>query len=187
MTMENEVKFVLNCSDDCINDIKSLMSEYKNSFEYKITQYYKDEIRVRRLKKIKENGLHIGNTENEYIFTYKLKIDNQRRIEIEKEISSYEFNKIKNVSKSFIEKYRYKFFNENNIWDIDIYHSNDGDKLIIAECELPQNISYPKYIPESIRKNILFEVSNNDKRFNNKNLSEIKNIKELINDVYNNE
>ena len=78
-------------------------------------------------------------------------------------------------------------------WEIDFFYEDENilPYFVMAEVELPENLSAPPYIPDFIKENLLYEVPVNDNRFYNVKLRDIEYTKkiyqELLNGVNNEE
>jgi len=117
----------------------------------------------------------------EYYFTFKITANKGRIIEIEKKIDRRDFDDLWEQALNKLEKTRYCIMDsDKQLWEVDFFKNHTGENYFcMAELELPENQLKPKFIPNFIEKNLLYEVELKDSRFSSKMLADIKYATEL--------
>ena len=168
MNLEIERKFLL----------KSIPDEEPIE-KIKIDQWYlKKGSTWRRVRKCKSDKKGVY-----YVHTVKKSISKTVNLEDEKLITKEQYKDFlydcesgryesRNITK---ERWIYPHSQDDLIWEVDVF--NGGHHLIIAEIEIPKK-SYKVKIPQIIKDKLLMEVTGN-KKFSNKNLSNIYSKKQL--------
>lgn len=127
MAIEREFKFILNLgkAKELISDLTTLGFEKTHILQ----RYVCQGARVRKIIK--------GSTVS-YVFTWKHKAA-KSVIEIEQEISKFEFDTLSMETTTYLEKTRFKYFEPNTEihWDIDFLLENGKIYFALAEAEVP--------------------------------------------------
>ena len=175
MPVENERKYVL-WFDDSIGKL----NELKHDFHYDLIEqgYLTENDRLR--KKTSHEG------KVSYVFTFKKKV-NGRLIEIEQNISEFDFEQLWTVTRNKIFKTRIKMQYESGLWELDFFHIPDtyGKEhyLTMAEIELPDGVMLPSSVPEIVDQNLIYLVEPTDHRFINSNMVYPNKIKRIVKEL----
>jgi len=111
-----------------------------------------------------------------HTLTYKHRI-NGEQIEIETNILSEDYEKLRRRALSRLNKIRYKVLHELSTWEIDLFYSGFSDPLpyfILAEIELPPGQIAPESVPPIIADHLLYEVPVENNEFSNTKLCDIQ-------------
>jgi CYTH domain-containing protein len=138
---------------------------------FEITQGY-----INKSARIRHVVPHNGDAETHW-FTFKTKVTGNT-VEIETEISIHDYHKLFLIAKPVIHKTRCKFQEGLNCWDVDFFKNpKSGDiYLSMAEVEMPEfELDLPEVHP-LLQENFWRWIDANDKRFQNKNLSNYKKV-----------
>jgi adenylate cyclase len=139
--------------------------------EQRVHQYYLNPKGSKVVERVRctiiDNFPYEGNT-YKYYHTTKERISDMSVKEIEREITSEEFEKLREGFDRSIHKRRLLYQVDDLKWEIDDFDDND-DQLIIAEIELPSE-DYDLQIPEWLEKIILLEITGMN-QFSNSNLA----------------
>lgn len=132
-----------------------------------------------------EKGLsvRIRSSENEgdvaYRMTVKKNVEGQV-IEIECLITEDDFTKLWSTGHNKVRKTRYLYQG----WEIDFFKRSTGcNYLAIAEIEMLPWQKAPNEIPELVSNYIIYIVPQNDGRFSNKKLGNVKYATQLLSEV----
>jgi len=183
MAIENERKLLLDTSraQELLADFKKKKVELSANF-YDITQsYLSGSARIRHV-------VPHSQAPEQHIFTYKTKVAGST-VEIETEISTHDYHKLFLVAKPVVLKTRVKFFQEAYTWDIDFFKQpkNGSVYLAMAEAEMPEFETETPDIHPVLEPYALRWIDVGDKRFNNKNLANIKKTQVSVRDLLKNE
>lgn len=130
-------------------------------------------------------SLRIRETNNErYELTFKQKVNN-RVVEIEKKISSRDFEDLWSVAVNRLEKLRYDmYFHDGqggvHCWEVDAFKDHDHKTyVIIAEHEMDEGVDKPNFVPTLIQETLVYAVPRTDDRFASKKIADVKYAKKL--------
>lgn len=124
----------------------------------------------------------------QYIFTYKHKLSGRPGcLEIEQNISPEDFELAWDEADHTIDKIRYVVQCENDFqWEIDFFRDDDGKTFFaLAECEVHNDQDRPTELHDFVKANLIFAVDENDSRFQNRKLSNVKKTSKLFKEVLN--
>jgi len=128
-----------------------------------------------------------------HVLTYKHKIDGEL-VEIETDISSEDYEKLRRRALSKLNKRRYRVFHGPDAWEIDLFYRGFADDLpyfVLAEFEMPPGQIAPVSIPPIISEHLLYEVPIGNNKFSNTKLCHAKyaeeKYKELLEARFENE
>ena len=110
---------------------------------------------------------------------------NGKLVEIETRITKADFDLLWLRVDPIITKVRVKVPFQNRVWEVDFFKRADEPDcyLIMAEVELPEDMLEPEIVPDFIKEHQLHLVEINDKRFNNKQLTRPKTVRQLVKDI----
>lgn len=174
--IENERKYVLDIKNE--KAYRHEISHMAGAVSYEIKQgYLESNSRIRA-----STNLQDGFTD--YFFTYKLRV-NGKLVEIETRITKADFDLLWLRVDPIITKVRVKVPFQNRVWEVDFFKRADEPDcyLIMAEVELPEDMLEPEVVPDFIKEHQLHLVEINDKRFNNKQLTRPKTVRQLVKDI----
>ncbi len=179
MPTENEMKFVL-----LIESEKEISKLCKNCFEIKqayIAANHGMSLRIREKKHLKSSR------RDKYEICFKQKIG-KRVLEIENQIDVRDFEDLWSVAMNRLDKIRYNLIIRKKkvdyLWEIDFFKDHGQNTYFaLAEHEMPENQLKPDFIPDIIKKHLVFEVPITDGRFASKRLADVKHAKELYNQI----
>lgn len=139
-----------------------------------IHQYYltdKDDEKTERVRHSCEEDWLTGMMGNKHVYTHTVKerVSDMSATEVEREITSEEFNELRKNAKRMIQKRRLIYKRDGVTWEIDDYDYN-GDMLLLAEVELPSE-DFDLKIPKWLDDIIIMEVTGM-KQFSNSNLAD---------------
>lgn len=171
MAVENERKLLLNVHKalDLIQELRK-----NNCKFYDITQGYLNGAgRIRHVVPHKPTDVD----SEAYWFTYKAKVQGST-VEIECPISTHDYMKLFLIAKPWLVKTRAKINDGSYNWDIDFFRTaKQGNVyLAIAEVEMPEFETETPDILDIVKPYAVKWIENGDKRFNNKNLSNPKQV-----------
>lgn len=183
MPTENERKYVLNLKSE--SDFKICLCKLK---KYHLHQGYLafskgTTLRLRasqeymfdeNLNQFKENP----ESEIKRKLCFKQKV-NGRVIEIEKKIDERDFNDLWNNCLNKVQKERYVYESGPIQWDIDFFKHNNQTYFAMAECEMPEGMLEPGYVPDIIDPHILYVVPLDDPQFSTKRLACLVHAKKM--------
>lgn len=175
MPVENEKKYVMHVSD--AEAFKNTLRALPGAQIVSLRQGYLNEnTRIREVK----------NFNTVFIFTFKQRI-NGETIEIEKEISKEDFEKLWTKVNKVIVKDRVIVPDGYLNWEVDFFKAMDDGRtfLVMAEIEMPEGMIAPGSVPSYIKDNLVYEVAADDKRFINAKLSSPKVIEKLVKEFKN--
>ncbi len=127
-------------------------------------------VRIRRQRDRDNKDVHI--------LTTKQRVDG-KIIEVEKKISSSDYNELIKVSDGMVKKIRYVVGG----WEVDFFKDGTETYFVMAEIELPDGVKEPKRLPRFISDHLLLAVPVNDCRFSSKKLSDVEYAKVLLDEV----
>jgi CYTH domain-containing protein len=175
MAIENERKLLLNVHNalDLIQELR------KNNFKfYDITQgYLTGAGRIRHVVPHKPTDVDAET----HWFTYKTKVLGST-VEIECPISTHDYQKLFLTVKPWLLKTRTKIHQGSYNWDIDFFRTAKQGNiyLVMAEVEMPEFETDTPDILDILKPFAVKWIENGDKRFNNKNLSNPKQVMKTL-------
>lgn len=151
------------------------MSKVKKNIEQSYVECLKKQsIRIRKSQNTYLSG------ESEVIYTYTFKLDVNKIIEIETEISFEDYLLLKRNSCLTVVKTRYEI----DDWEIDFFKTGGGVYFVQAEIELPESQKAPEEIHPLVKKYLIHSVDIGDNRFTSKKLGNIKYAKNLLRNLF---
>lgn len=128
-----------------------------------------------------------------FVFTYKHKLKSQPGcLEIENTITEHDFQLGWQDADHVINKTRYVIEGHNDplngmtpyMWEVDIFRDADGDVFFaMAECEVHEGQDRPREIHEFVKANLVFAVPEEDNRFQNRKISDVRKANKLFKEV----
>lgn len=179
MPIEREFKYVLDHRNDLEQQLK-VMGVLGVTMKQ---GYLSKGGRIRSKSYPEGHGFH---GMNHFVFTYKHKLKNQPGcLEIENPISESDFKLGWADADHIIDKTRYVVQCTNAfIWEIDIFRDANGDVFFaMAECEVHEGQERPAEMHEFVKDNLVFAVPEEDNRFQNRKLSDVKKTSKLFKEV----
>lgn len=212
MPTENELKIVLSNVDSLIDKISEAAEHALVIRQGYMHRKSKLTVRVREQTELADNAVasYFLQTKlklNKSVdFAKFLEIGNIQRtspgrvIEISKEIDKRDFLDFWEKSKGRLSKCRYILYAGTSdghkdhhgnpwkeIWEVDFIKNTATDQtyMVIAECELPENVQEPLFpIPDIIKDHTVFRVPLRDSRFSNSRLGNIKYARRLYKSLF---
>lgn len=182
MPIENERKIVLKPGD--YKAIITYLKKIPGAEAQELTQGYLDgDGRIRNVVFHDE-----PNKDPRYIFTYKTKVAG-KTVEIETDISKHDYDKLWSIAKNKLVKTRITIPVEaprhEEHWDIDFFSDPITGEFYLgmAEVELPEFIDNYWNMPLWLSDHVLYHVDHGDKRFNSKNLNNVKKVEKLLKEI----
>jgi CYTH domain-containing protein len=180
MGIENERKILLDTtkSAQLWRDLKAARSTYDVQF-MDITQgYLSGSARIRHVvpHEIKDG--------DKYIFTYKVKVMGSI-VELESPLCPHDYHKLMLIVKPLVLKTRAKIIQDELTWDIDFFKTPKSGQiyLTMAEVEMPEFQTDQPDLHPLLHPYALKWIDLGDKRFNNKNLANIKKVTRTLEDM----
>lgn len=175
--IENERKLLLNCDDPgmLLRSLKKIEGAQTSD----ITQGYLSG--SARIRHVVDHNQSVG---EKHLFTYKTKVSGAT-VEIETEISVHDYHKLFLVVKPIIHKTRIKFRLDPYTWDIDFFKTPKSGNiyLVMAEVEMPEFETEVPPVLEHLAPYSLKWIESSDKRFNNRNLANVKKVTRLFKEL----
>jgi CYTH domain-containing protein len=171
MPVENERKLLLDTSKslDLLKQLRKTDCKF-----YDITQGYLNGAgRIRHVVPHKPTDVDI----EAYWFTYKAKVQGST-VEIETQINTHDYQKLFLIVKPWLIKTRTKIQDGAYTWDIDFFRTarQGAIYLAMAEVEMPEFETETPDTLDILKPYALKWIENGDKRFNNKNLCNPKQV-----------
>lgn len=173
MPTEHEFKFILklNCEDNLIKIAKKHLC---------ISQGYLLASKGISLRlRSSQSGEMYKSTlipKNDFRYEINFKSNTSKRIiEIENKIDKRDFDDLWQQCLNKLIKYRHIVKDKmDNSWEIDFFKDyNNENYFAMAELELPEGQS-PKFIPDFIKSNLIYEVPLTDTRFSSKLIADVR-------------
>lgn len=166
MAIENELKYVLMSVDD----------KYFEKFcgtPVLIEQgYLPGKARIRKKKSGKKET---------YYFTYKLAVDDVI-FEIEKKITTHEYETLWKHTERRLTKLRYLFKDGVVQWDIDRFFFDEKQYFVMAEAEMPEDMKEPQRVPKFLTDVLIYAVPRQEsKEFTSSRVSDPSYARSLMN------
>ncbi len=117
-------------------------------------------------------GIQDGEKHKWYL-TFKQKVGD-RVIEIEKKLDERDGKDLWSVCVGKLKKDRYVIDHKGITWELDFFKKGHHLYFVLAEVELPEGSSRPKFVPDFFKDYVLYEVPLTDDRFSNKRLAEVE-------------
>lgn len=187
MPTENEVKFVMDVDSESkiydahgARDTVHLLKQGYLAFAKGMT------LRVRSAQRIEllPSGevRTFGKIKRKLCFKQKV---NERVIEIEKKIDTRDFEELWNICLNRIEKHRHTLHFGKAKWEVDFFkYHHEQTYFALAEFEMPEGQSEPKYIPAIIERYLLYSVPRHqDYEFSTKKLACVKHARDLYKQI----
>lgn len=189
MAIENERKLILDTtrSQELISLLKRKRTDGSlNASFYDITQGYLSG--SARIRHVVPHYPQPGQCEEHHIFTYKTKVAGST-VEIETEITTHDYHKLFLIAKPIILKTRVKFYQDAYTWDVDFFKQPKSGAvyLAMAEVEMTEFETDTPAIHDILEPYAMRWVDYGDKRFNNKNLANIKKVQGMVKEFIKNE
>ncbi len=168
MPTENERKFVLFNEPIVLSNIAQQATRILSIEQAYIQSGKKWNFRIR-----KTFGIHYD--EPIYHATYKHKIGG-RVVEIETALDERDYDDLFSQARTVLNKTRYVIPAGSLRWEIDFFYDvrRSNVYFVLAEVELPENVSKPPYIPSIIQDHLLFEVPEDDNNFSSVKLTDME-------------
>lgn len=180
MGIENERKILLDTSKSAQlwKDLKSARLEHGVQF-MDITQGYLSG--SARIRHVVPHEPAAGDPRELHIFTYKTKVSGST-VEIETQISVHDYHKLMLIVKPLVLKTRAKICQGDLTWDIDFFKTPKSGQvyLMMAEVEMPEFQTEQPDLHPLLHPYALKWIDLGDKRFNNKNLANIKKVQKTL-------
>ena len=176
MPVEHERKLLLRPEKP--QELLRYLKTQSNVQTVEITQGY-----ISKSARIRHVVPHSGDAETHW-FTFKTKVTGNT-VEIETEITIHDYHKLFLIAKPVIHKTRCKFQEGSNRWDVDFFKNpKSGDiYLSMAEVEMPEfEMDLPAVHP-LLESSFWRWIEGNDKRFNNKNLSNLTKVAKTLREM----
>lgn len=174
MAIENERKYILSLTPD---DIDMLVDDYGGKEQY-IQQAYIGDARIR--SKIEGDLV-------KFFFTWKKRRKDSSQIEIETEITERDFMELWDFATTFVYKVRIKVYGYGVVWDVDFLFSDTGYNdhyLTVAEVEMPENMNEPKFLPDFVKNNLVYEVPRKEEaKWSNQQLADKEKVQKMVKKV----
>ena len=180
MPVENERKLLIR--HDTPSQLLHTLKQSSEAETFDITQgYLSGSARIRHVVPHRTNY-----SSEQHLFTYKTKVGGNT-VEIETEITIHDYQKLSLIVKPVVHKTRVKIKRNQYTWDIDFIKTPKSGSiyLVMAEVEMPE---FETDVPEIIEHLIPYAVKwveASDKRFNNRNLANVKKVTRLFNELTN--
>lgn len=188
MPIEREFKYVL----DHRNDLEAQLKD-QGYLGIEIKQGYLSKGGRIRSKSYPQGHGFEGKTQ--FIFTYKHKLSSRPGcLEIEQNISEDDFNLAWDEADHTIDKVRYVIQGTDDpvngvsplVWEIDFFRDDNGQTYFaLAECEVHQGQDRPQDVNTFVKEHLLLAVDENDGRFQNRKLSDVKRAGKLFKEALN--
>lgn len=195
MGIEREFKFILrNLTEDML--LKSLAD--KGYTRHVIQQgYLGKRSRIRLMTTTHKSGDVVETPIVNKFFTYKKPIKGKHGVlEFEYNMDDDDFHAGWKVCTKKLTKVRYVIQEDDNQkWELDFFYKEDLSEnfvvdtssvfayLVMAECEVYNDLTYPHMFPDLIRSHCVYAVKPEDKRFINSRLSDLKYVKGLLEEI----
>lgn len=172
MVTENERKYVLYCDRTIIEQIKPKVSKIIDQQQAFLKEGSGWVLRIRKsniIYRLSDDG---PIQDPKYTMTFKQKTNN-RQIEIEQDLDERDYLDLFETRVGLVYKRRHVIVEGLHEWEIDAYTLNQGDEnpyFILAEVELDEDAISPKFMPNFITDNLLYEVGVNERGFSSKKL-----------------
>ena len=180
MPVENERKLLIRHSDPA--QLLQTLKRSSDAETYDITQgYLSGSARIRHV--VPHRSTY---SDEQHLFTYKTKVGGNT-VEIETEISIHDYEKLSLIVKPVVHKTRVKIRRNQYTWDIDFIKTPKSGSiyLVMAEVEMPEFETDVPEIIEHLSAHAVRWVDASDKRFNNRNLANVKKVTRLFNELTN--
>ncbi len=166
--IEKEYKYVLDIKKQ--QEIRDYLEDRCFSIRLIEQYYFNESTRIRCINEV-YNPINYNGVE--YYFTAKIPLRmGHGCYEFERPISEKEFNAMKENAISCLFKKRYSVIENGLKWEIDFFNSNNENVYcILAEIEVDEREGRPSSIPDFITDNLVLEVPENNKDYNNYNIS----------------
>ena len=168
MGTENERKYVLEPRLDILNNIVNMVDKIISIEQAYLLEADNQVLRIR--KSISSTSMNPF-----YELTYKHKLHN-RLLEINTEIDTNDFYDLMATTDNVLRKTRYEIKVDALIWQVDFFYDvrKSDPHFIMAEVELPLNVTSPSRIPKFIMDYLLYEVPKDNTDFSNNQLIDIE-------------
>lgn len=115
----------------------------------------------------------------------KTRVKSGRCVEVETEIDVRDFKDLWEITVNRVEKMRYVIgTKKKEIWEVDFFKDHrQNTYFAMAEHEMPENQLTPNFMPDIIKKYLIFEVPLLDDRFSSKRLADVKHAKKLLSTI----
>ena len=178
MPIEREFKYVLDHRNELEAKVQAL-----GALGVKIQQGYLSKGgRIRSKTYPEKHGFH---GMNHCYFTYKHKLSGQPGcLEIEQLISDHDFSLAWLDADHIIDKVRYEVTcDQGFVWEIDFFKSNGDTYFALAECEVQEHQGRPEALHDIVNANLVLAVDEDDNRFQNRKLSNVKKVSKLFREL----
>jgi CYTH domain-containing protein len=184
MPTENERKYVLNLK--CESNFLNCQIKIKKYFLHQGYLAFSKgtTLRLRSSQEYNHKNFDFGEFEEnpqpdiKRKLCFKQKV-NGRVIEIEKKIDERDFNDLWNNCLNKVQKDRYVYEISSVRWDVDFFKHNNQTYFAMAECEMPEGMIEPEFIPDIISRNVLYTVPLDDPQFSTKRLACVVHAKKM--------
>lgn len=181
MPIENERKLLLGLSraQELLTVLKQHIGQHSIEL-FDITQGY-----LSSNARVRQSTPHVTGLDKFY-FTYKKRIGEQT-IELEQSISVHDYQKLFLISKPVVVKTRARIDMSGYHWDVDFLRKHKSGEIYIAmaEVEMPEFQNELPPIHPLLEPYALRWIDATDKRFNNRNLANVKRAQRAQQEVLN--
>lgn len=167
------MKFLLSLTDTLeakINKIASDVIEMKQSYLQR-----NKELTVRIRKSLCDG-------ETKHYMTVKVPVEDNI-VEVEKKISSDDYNRLATKAYGWVNKYRYLVPFGRLTWEVDFFKNEGENYFVMAEIELPEGVLKPDSLPPFVEDNLIYAVPREDTRFSSKKISDVQYAKKILSEV----
>jgi len=183
--IEKEYKFVLSMNKSLEQYLFTKATE-RGYTVYNIRQGYLTKgNRLREYITLYDRGEKEEHPHTERVRTFKLPLkDLSECLEWEDPVSDEDFNLAWGYTSDVITKTRFVIEHTDNMkWELDFFKKGDYTYLIMAECEVSNGTDRPTIYPDIITDNLAYVVEDGDVRFKNKQLSNVQNVEQVLQDL----
>lgn len=194
MPIEREFKHILDRKHLTEKQLFDSIAEGRFTREVIEQGYFTKSGRLRRKTITHRDGVKLATPDIERIFTFKKDLKNRPGVlELEQFVSEEDFEMGWDETIERLVKVRYViFYDDQHKWEVDFFTTepytilvdgpNEKVYLVMAECEV-YGCDKPVSYPAVIQSYNIFSVPEDDKRFVNRKLSEIKYVERLLKEI----